>query len=58
MTKNPDNTSIIHLTITHENEIAGKIMKWLPHIVVIEPKSLKEEIDKRVTTYMNKYINI
>jgi len=57
MIKKADNTSTIYLEITHMNEILRKLIMWIPHIVVIEPKWLKEEVDKRVRSYMERYMN-
>jgi len=40
-----DGSIEITIKITHDNEISYEILKWMPHIKVIEPLSLKEYIE-------------
>jgi len=47
-----DKTSIVTLEITNENEILYFLLRWIPHIKVISPKSLKEKILKEVKKYL------
>jgi len=49
--KHKDGSSTIYLEITHENEILMHILKWLPHIKVISPKSLNEKIKEIIKNY-------
>jgi len=55
--KNSDNTSTIYLEITNKMEILKKLLMWIPHIVVIKPKWLKEEIDNMIEEYIKKFRN-
>jgi predicted DNA-binding transcriptional regulator YafY len=50
------NYSIIELKITHPNEIKRTLLSWLPHIVILHPKWLKEEMDKEIKSYYKNYI--
>ena len=54
--KNPDNTYTIELQITHSKEIIRKLLMWIPNIVIISPKWLKEEFDGYIKKYVKKYL--
>ena len=53
--KNNDNTSTIYIEITDKMEILRKLLMWIPNLVVIEPKWLKEEVDKMIDRYIEKF---
>jgi len=53
--KNNDNTSIIYIEITDKMEILRKLLMWIPNLVVIEPKWLKEEVDGMIDRYIEKF---
>ena len=42
----------LRLRITHEMELVPYIKKWIPHIVVMEPKWLADKIKEDVKTYL------
>ena len=54
--KNPDNTYTIELQITHSKEIIRKLLMWIPNIVILSPKWLKDEFDEYVKEYVKKYL--
>jgi len=43
---------ILTFKVTQEMEMEELIKKWLPHIRVIEPLSLKEKIEKELREYL------
>jgi predicted DNA-binding transcriptional regulator YafY len=49
--KNQDNTSTIYIEITHKNEIIRKILMWIPHLKVISPKWIDDEIREMIKNY-------
>ena len=53
--KNKDNTSTIYIEITHSFEIIRKLLMWIPNLVVIEPKWLKDEVDSMIDEYIDKF---
>jgi len=55
--KNSDNTSTIYVEITDKMEILRKLLMWIPNLVVIEPKWLKEEVDSMIDSYIEKFKN-
>ena len=46
---------IIQFTVTQEYELEELIKKWIPHISVIKPVSLKDKINTILTQYITKY---
>ncbi len=50
--KNSNGTSTIYLEITNKNEIIRKLLMWIPNLIVLEPKWLKEEVDNRIKEYI------
>jgi len=54
--KNQDNTYTIQLSITHSKEIIRKLLMWIPEIVVLSPKWLKDEMDEYIKKYMSKFL--
>lgn len=40
-------------TITYEMEIIPIVKYWIPHLRVVEPEWLREEIDEELATYLN-----
>jgi predicted DNA-binding transcriptional regulator YafY len=46
-----DNSSKISITITHKNEIIPIIKYWIPHIKIISPQDIKEDIKKDIEVY-------
>ncbi|NLY04338.1 MAG: WYL domain-containing protein [Campylobacter sp.] len=46
-----DGSMRLELSITHEKEIIPTILSWLPHVKVISPKFLADEIKQRVSSY-------
>jgi predicted DNA-binding transcriptional regulator YafY len=51
--KYEDNSMDISIMITHEMEITPLVKYWLPHIHVLEPQSIKEQIEKDLRTYLD-----
>jgi len=49
-----DGSIELSLKITHGMEIIPTILHWLPHIKVLEPEWLKNDIIKTVEKYLNK----
>jgi len=47
-----DGSIELSLKITHEMEIIPTILKWLPHIKVLEPKELRDSVTCRVEEYL------
>ena len=43
---------ILAYRVTHPRELKELVKKWIPHIKVIEPSSLKEEIEKELREYL------
>jgi predicted DNA-binding transcriptional regulator YafY len=50
--KNSNGTSTIYLEITNKNEIIRKLLMWIPNLIVLEPKWLKEEVDNHIKEYI------
>ena len=48
-----DGSLRLEYTVTHEGEVEELIKRWIPHIKVIEPMSLKEKIYKDLQVYLN-----
>lgn len=48
----PDGDLVLSFRVTQELEIEELIKKWLPHIRVIEPLSLKEKIENELREYL------
>jgi predicted DNA-binding transcriptional regulator YafY len=53
ISKNEDGTSTVYIEITHKNEIIRKLLMWIPNLRVISPMWLKNEIDKRIKSYLD-----
>lgn len=49
---NEDGSSVIIVKITHEMEIIPIIKYWLPHMRIIEPKWIDEQIKKDLKKYL------
>lgn len=47
---------VIALEITHDKEIISTLQKWMPHITVLSPKSLQENILKQVKLFLEKQV--
>ena len=52
---NADGSSVIYLEITDKMEILRKLLMWIPNLVVIEPKWLKEEVDSMIDRYIERF---
>lgn len=50
--KLPDGSAEIIIKITNMHEIFGLLGYWLPHLRVIEPQSLKEAFEERISGYL------
>jgi len=50
-----DNSCDIELTVSDFMEIIPTIQKFIPHITVIEPQTLKQLLKKNVTEFLEKY---
>lgn len=48
---------LIGFRVTQEKEMEELIMKWIPHITVVEPDSLRENIKKSIKIYLDKIAN-
>ena len=44
---------LIKFTVTQESELEELVKKWIPHIKVIEPLSLKDQINSTLLEYLN-----
>ena len=53
MTQNSDGSIEIELEITHHMEIKPLVLYYMPHIRVIEPSALADEIDDALREYLN-----
>ena len=53
--KEEDGSILFTLEYTQELEILPFVQKWLPHLIVVEPKSLreifKEKLEKALSNY-------
>lgn len=47
-----DESMIVSLEITHDMEIIPFVKRWMPHIRVVEPISILDEIKKDVQSYL------
>ena len=47
-----DGILILSFVVTQETEVADLIKRWIPHIKVISPESLKEKIKEEIITYI------
>jgi len=48
----PNGNLIISYNVTQEKEIEELIKKWIPHIRIIEPQTIKENIQKQIDKYL------
>ena len=48
-----DGTLVLSFTVTQELEMIDIIKRWVPHMRVIEPKSLQERIHKDIKLWIN-----
>lgn len=44
---------VVKYRVTQKLEVETLIKSWLPHVKVIEPKSLKEKIEDELKAYLN-----
>jgi predicted DNA-binding transcriptional regulator YafY len=49
--KNSDGSMEFSVKVTHEMELLPLIKYWIPHLHVIEPKWIREMIEKDITSY-------
>jgi predicted DNA-binding transcriptional regulator YafY len=47
-----DGTIVLCFTITQLKEIEEMILKWIPHMRVVSPLSLRESIEKKLKKYL------
>lgn len=52
--KDKDGSLIIEFLCSNEDALIMEIFSQLPHIVVLEPQSLKERIEKKILAYIKK----
>ncbi|MDD3466920.1 MAG: WYL domain-containing protein [Campylobacterales bacterium] len=52
--KDSDGGIELSVMITNDNEIIPTILKWIPNLFVLSPKTLKEKIDTAVTSFLEK----
>jgi len=45
---------LVGFRVTQEKEMEELIMKWIPHLTVIEPATLREDIKKSIKIYLEK----
>jgi len=50
--ENSDGSLILSFLVTQERELEELVKKWLPHLKVISPLSLKERIDRDLRGYL------
>ena len=48
-----DGSLLVSYKVTQEMEVEELIKKWIPHVKVIEPLSLKEKIENELRAYLN-----
>jgi predicted DNA-binding transcriptional regulator YafY len=53
VSENKDGSIVLETYPAHSEEIMHTIMHWIPNLTVVEPESLKNEVKKIVTTYLN-----
>jgi len=51
--ENEDGSLILQYTVTQEREVEDLIMRWLPHMQVIKPLSLKKHIIETIACYIH-----
>lgn len=52
--KHQDGSITIESKISYHMEVVPDILKWIPYIKVLSPKSIKDEIDSRIKEYLKK----
>jgi predicted DNA-binding transcriptional regulator YafY len=52
--ENKDSSLIIEAKVSDYMEAIPTILGWIPHISVIKPKEMKEQIKERISNYINK----
>jgi len=52
--ENGDDSLVVESKVGQYEEVVHTIMSWIPHIVVIEPKELKDRIKVLIETYQKK----
>ncbi len=55
---NENGSSEIVVKITHEMEILPFVKYWMPHIHILEPKSIRDMIQKYLESYLEDLKNI
>jgi len=53
-----DGTLILSFKVTQDREMEELVKKWIPHIRVVSPTSLKEKIEADLKEYLNKGTHI
>ncbi len=48
-----DGTLVLSFTVTQELEMVDIVKRWIPHVKVVSPISLREEINKDILEYLN-----
>ena len=51
--KREDDALILTFTVTQEEEVIDLILRWIPHIKVVSPKTLKNKIERRLKAYLS-----
>jgi len=52
--ENSDGSLVLSFLVTQERELEELVKKWIPHLKVISPLSLKERIDRDLRGYLGK----
>jgi len=58
VSQHTDGALELHYTITHPMELLPAIKRWLPHIHILKPRELHDELLRELETYMQAAANI
>lgn len=47
-----DGGLIISSNVSHKNEVLPVVQYWLPHLRIISPESLQQEMEKEIKKYL------
>lgn len=51
---NKDGSLVIEARISSNMEIIPNLMRWIPMVTVVSPKDLKDEVKKKISSYLKK----
>jgi predicted DNA-binding transcriptional regulator YafY len=54
ISKDPDGSIELSVMITDDNEIVPTVFYWMPNLLILSPKPLREKVEKLATLFIEK----